>query len=55
MFGFISKRDLYKAQLHIHDSGNDSPQCDLHCQIGMDKTENSEITKVSQDVPTVSL
>ena len=37
---------------------HDSSRCDLHCKIGMhkvDKTENSENTKVSHNVPTVSL
>ena len=32
-----------------------SSRCDLYCQIGMDKTENSEITMVSHDVFTVSM
>ena len=46
--------DQVKTQLHatIH---HDSSRCDLHCQLGMDKTENSEITKVPHDVPTVFL
>ena len=47
--GFINKGENYMAQLHIHDSGYDSSRCDLQCQIVMDKTENSEITKVSRD------
>ena len=49
-----------RIQLHIHDSDYDSSHCDLYCSvkllgsIGMDKTENSEISTVSHNVFTVS-
>ena len=38
------------ATIHHHWT-----RCGLHYQSGMDKTENWEITKVSHDVPTVSV